>query len=303
MKMRPITPNDYERLKPYFKNQSHRLCAYALPSCIAWSNENYQTYGLVVDDFLVLGMDFTHENEDRHIMLPISPKREFPPEMLLGIAKDLGFNQYYFVPEDYIDKYGEDNVKRYFTIKAHKKYDDYIYNRSDLAFLKGNKYSKKRNLINQFKKQYVNTGRVKVEKITHEMISRCLEFLEKWCEERDCGYDPKDDLACEKQAAINMIENIENFDVKSLLLRIDGEINAFGIGAHLTDDMAVLHSEKAFSKVKGLYQYFDNLCAIRLFEDYTYINKESDMNEEGLKKAKRSYYPCMFVKSYKLILQ
>jgi len=34
-----------------------------------------------------------------------------------------------------------------------------------------------------------------------------------------------------------------------------------------------------------------------------YINKESDMGVPGLIQAKRSYYPVMMIKSYKLTLK
>jgi hypothetical protein len=91
------------------------------------------------------------------------------------------------------------------------------------------------------------------------------------------------------------------FHLNGILIRVDGVVSAFGIASHLTDNMGVLHFEKAFASMKGLYQYFDRECARRLFGNYTYINKESDMGIPGLAKAKKSYHPVMRVKSYKLI--
>ena len=75
------------------------------------------------------------------------------------------------------------------------------------------------------------------------------------------------------------------------------------MGSYLTDDMGVLNFEKAFSRMKGLYQYFDNQCARRLFDDYRYINKESDMGEANLAKAKKSYHPATMIRSYELTLR
>ena len=57
------------------------------------------------------------------------------------------------------------------------------------------------------------------------------------------------------------------------------------------------------AEIKGLYQYFDQLCTDRLLNGYRYINKESDMDVPGLAKAKKSYHPVMKIKSYKLILK
>mgnify|MGYP000405684838 CR=1 FL=1 len=61
--------------------------------------------------------------------------------------------------------------------------------------------------------------------------------------------------------------------------------------------------EKADAEIKGLYQYFDQQCARRLFNGYTYINKESDLGIAGLAKSKRSYYPVEKVKAYRLLLK
>ena len=83
-------------------------------------------------------------------------------------------------------------------------------------------------------------------------------------------------------------------------LHLDGRVSAFAVGAGLTPDMGVLHFEKAFTWIKGLYQYVDQLCARTLFSGYPYINKESDMGVPGLQRAKRSYHPLMQVASYAL---
>ena len=135
------------------------------------------------------------------------------------------------------------------------------------------------------------------------VLSECIDFLEKWCEERNCDIKEDETLLCERQAAINTIENIDLFELDGILLRIDGETNAFGIASRLTESMGVLHFEKAFASKKGLYQYFDRECARRLFKGLPYINKESDMNIPGLAKTKKSYHPVMTVKSYILTVR
>ena len=140
---------------------------------------------------------------------------------------------------------------------------------------------------------------VKITGVSKETIQR----LEKWCEERNCDKSPEMDLSCEKFAAINALENIETVESKGIYLRMDGEIKAFGIAAHLTDEMGVLMFQKAFTEVKGLYQYFDNMCAKLLFSGYKYINKESDLNVPGLAKAKQSYHPAMIVRAFELALK
>jgi len=197
-----------------------------------------------------------------------------------------------------------EQIQSLFFVYEESEYEDYVYRTDDLTELKGNQYSKKRNLINQFKKSYVKEGRVTVEPITNDKAEECIEFLEMWCEERGCDdMERQDDLACEKVAAINALKNINQLAMQGILMRVDGIVSAFGIASHLTSTMGVLHFEKAFASIKGLYQYFDRECARQLFQTYTYMNKESDMGIPGLAKAKKSYHPVMRVKSYKLVLK
>lgn len=301
MELKTLIPEDYPVYKSYFKNQTYRLCGYSLSSIIAWQTSFYQTLAGVWKDYLIIAADFNKDKSKRHLILPIAPPECFPPDQLAKIADDLGYSDYWFVPQCYLDLYGEDAIGLYFDIEHQPEYTDYVYLTSDLAELRGNKYSKKRNLIKQFNRNYVETNRVEMGPITPESLEECLEFLEKWCEERDCDADPQEDLACEKLAAVNTLMNVDLYEVNTLMLRIDGVVSAFGVSAHLTSDMATLQYEKAFTHIKGLYQYFDNQCAKQLFDGYTYINKESDMGTEGLAKAKKSYHPVHMIASFRLV--
>ncbi len=303
MKFKPLLPEDYPYFKKYFKNQRYLLCGYSLSSIMAWTNDLYQPYGAEHNGSLLVAAEFTAEPQNRHLILPICPHRESSPKDLRDIAVQAGHTSYWFVPDDYIDRYGREAFDPYFEIKNHGAYDDYVYRVEDLALLKGKRYSRKRNLIHQFQRIHSDADRVTVAPIQPEDRDECLDFIEEWCQVRDCDSDLETDLACEKQAAINTIINMDIFQLKGLLLRIDGKVSAYGIAAHLTDEMAALQYEKAFAHIKGLYQYFDNICAKRLFSGYRYINKESDMGMPGLAKMKKSYYPIMMIKSQRLVLK
>ncbi len=303
MKFKPMAFADFPQYKKYFRDQKYDLCSYSLASIMAWQTEAFVPLAAIVDDALIVGCEFKKEKQNRHLLLPISPNGNDTPEYLHSLVRRSGFNAVWNVPVEYIDRFGREKIERWFRIENHGAFDDYVYLKDDLAFLKGNRYSKKRNLIRQFQREYESRGRVIVEPMTPASAGECLDFLETWCSERKCDADVESDLACEKTAAINTINNLERFEVNGLQLRIDGKINAFGISAHLNEEMATLQYEKAFSSVKGLYQYFDSMCAKLLFTDYRYINKENDMGLPGLSKAKKSYHPVRMVKSYKLILK
>jgi len=303
MNFRPVTPSDYPELTRFFEHQTHRICVYSLPSLLVWYNDLYQPFAAADGDSLYIGAEYTVKKQDRHLILPVSPDRDFSPEELSRLARSLGFCSYWFVPEHYIDSRGRSDVEAYFTIKAQPQFDDYIYLTEDLALLKGNRYAKKRNLIRQFHRHYLSKGRVQTETITPDNAAECLVFLEQWCESRDCDIKQDEDLTCEKQAVTHMMEHIDRFPVHSRLVRIDGQVSAFAVTARLTDDMAVMHFEKAYTHIRGLYQFLDNQCAKDLVGRYRYLNKESDMNLPGLAKSKQSYHPVEKVKSFELIVR
>ena len=300
MNFKPIGPLDFSDLKSFVQNQQYRLCFYSLPSILTWSNEFYQHYGAIDSDTLFISVEYPKQPEKRYLLLPLSPVKDFPPEALRDLAVTLGFEKFSYVSEEYLAQYGRNQIKPFFNICEQKGFEDYIYLTEDLLELKGNKFSKKRNLIKQFQREYVDKNQVRVEPITPSITGECLEFMREWCREINLDMDKDEELICEKEAILKNIEHIGLLETPGMLLRVNGELCAFAISTHLTDDMAVLPYEKAYAKIKGLYQYFDNLCAKELFKGYKYINKESDMNVPGIAKAKISYHPILRVKSYEL---
>ena len=303
MTLEPLTYDHYRRLKPFFAGQSHRLCAYCLPSIIAWQTCQFQPQFTVDGNWLVVAGEFFVHREKRHLLLPIAPGAIPDPAYLHGLARRLDFENFWFVPEDYVAGQGVAALERFFTVSEQDGFHDYIYRRGDLAELAGNRFHKKRNLIRQFVDRYEQAGRTLLAPIRPGDVDECVAFLEKWCEMRDCGAEAEDELTCEKIAAVNAVGHLEAAEASGLLVRVDGVVSAMAVAAPLTAEMGVLMFEKAFPDIKGLYQYLDRACARTLFDGMTFINKESDMSLPGLAQAKRSYYPLAQVKSYRLTLK
>jgi len=298
-----ISFDDYKALKPFFENQPYELSVYSLASIICWNTAVASPYYKVDGDTLLLSHLFEKEKEHDHLMLPIRRDKMATPSELAGYAEKYGYSSYWFVPENYISCYGIDTVSELFDIEEQPEYEDYVYLSEDLATLKGNKLMKKRNHFNYFKKNYIDTGLAVLHDMTPDSVENCLDYLEEWCLERDCGQNPESSMLCEKNAASNAIQNLEHLEMKGLVLRVEGKINAIAVASRISDRMGALHFEKAVPTIKGLYQYFDSKCAETLFSGLEYLNKESDMGQPGLEKAKKSYYPVMRIKSYKLTIK
>ena len=302
--MNPLTKKDYPLLKSFFERQLHRLSTYSLPSIIAWNGDCFESYYEIVRDEVIIVTKKIGDNDNKgHMIMPIGGHGQPTPVALREMVMAMGCGRICFVPGDYMRRVGESAIDPYFDITEQKEYEDYLYRTQDLVELKGNLYAKKRNLIHQFTRAYIHDKRVVTGMITAKDVSQCLDFLEKWCELRKCDKEQEENMTCEKLAAIEALHTIEELGWRGLYVRIDGEISAFAIMSHLTQDVGVLNFEKAYPQIRGLYQFLDNECAKELFNGYLFINKESDMGLAALAKSKKSYHPVEKLKSYCLTIK
>lgn len=170
---------------------------------------------------------------------------------------------------------------------------DYLYSAEELATLSGNKFHKKKNHVNQFKKQYM----FEYHPLTPDCVEHVIALQEEWCQWREC--EESEALLAENEAIIRVLEE---WDVIPGLvggaIYINGEMAAYTVGEKLTDDTLVVHFEKARNGYRGAYQAINNLFVAAEGADYTYVNREQDLDDEGLRKAKLSYHPVDFLKKY-----
>lgn len=302
MKFSRISIAEYGWLAPFFIGQPYELCEYSLAGILAWSGASYYPCAAVDGERLFLGAEYPGHPEYRHLLLPLGRRPEPDPLELAALARAAGYPAYWFVPQAYLDRHGLTAIEEYFLVTAQTGYHDYLYLVRDLAELKGNRFAKKRNLIKQFERAYL-PERLGFEPITGQNTRRCIAFLEEWCEQEGCFRDGDASLECEMEAAVNMLGMLERAGSRGLVLTIDGVISALAVASFLAEGIVVLQFQKACKTIKGLYQFFDRECALRLCQGYTWVNKESDMGKEGLAHAKRSYHPGRMVYSYELRLR
>jgi len=174
--------------------------------------------------------------------------------------------------------------------------DDYVYRSQDLIALAGRKYDGKRNAIRKFQKDWTCEYRT----IDRELARRCRELEDYWCVERQCALYPG--LAAEEAAIRELFANHEALGVRGGAVLVDGRVAAFSVGEKLNADTFVVHVEKADLRLPGLYAVVNQEFIAHEASGYTYVNREQDLGEEGLRKAKQSYNPAHMVHKFKLAL-
>lgn len=169
---------------------------------------------------------------------------------------------------------------------------DYVYLSQDLISLHGKKFDGKRNHINKFKKLY----EFEYVTLSEEYLQDCYQIMEDWCTERECKLHSQ--LYNETKATLELLNNYSVLGCTGALIKVDGKFSAFTVGEKLNVDTAVVHLEKADSKINGLYTIINQQFCQHEWQDVIYINREQDLGIEGLRKAKHSYNPVKMIKKY-----
>lgn len=170
---------------------------------------------------------------------------------------------------------------------------DYIYDVQELGELRGKKFHKKKNLVNQFKKLYSYT----YEPMTADCVEAVLEMQEEWCMWREC--EESQSLLAENDAIRRVLEQWDV--IPSLIggsIQVDGKVIAYTVAEAINDETVVIHFEKGRTDYKGIYQAINNFFLTDEGSRFTYVNREQDLDDEGLRKAKMSYNPVDFVKKF-----
>jgi hypothetical protein len=162
---------------------------------------------------------------------------------------------------------------------------EYVYRAKDLAALSGGQYLSIRRQLNKFRKNCAYT----VEPLTEDNHEEVKEFLIKWCEWKGCEGDRV--LAHEKEAVFFAIDNIHALDLSGIIIRVDKTIGALSLFEPLNTDTALVHFEKGLPDCEGIYKAINAETAAVLAQEYTFINRESDLGIYGLRESKIRYHP------------
>lgn len=180
-----------------------------------------------------------------------------------------------------------------FTFTMHRGSCDYIYLTEKLAQLKGKKFHGKRNHIAAFEKAFPQW---KYHEIDKSNIDLCIDMNRRW-EKENLERNPRD-LSNEQKAISIAFENFFDLDLVGGFITANDSVVAYTIGEEINSDVFCTHIEKAFGDVRGAYPIINREFAKNTISSYKYVNREEDLGEEGLRKAKLSYQPDILLEKY-----
>lgn len=179
-------------------------------------------------------------------------------------------------------------------VEEAREHFDYVYRSADLGQLAGRKYSKKRNHISQFLREYTYT----YAPLTEDLVQGCLDLAEVWCKQRLCEEDIS--LQHEFCGIHDALTHLRVLAIAGGAILMDGKVQAFALGELLNAQTAVVHIEKANPNFHGVYPMINKEFAGQRWQDVPFINREQDLGDPGLRRAKESYYPDHLVEKYRV---
>lgn len=178
-----------------------------------------------------------------------------------------------------------------YEFKEKRGFFDYVYKSADLITLSGGKYHAKRNHISSFRAN----NAFSYERYTPRMLEECREMYSAWLSGKVIA---SPGLEQERLAVEAALLGAEALGFVGGVLRVNGAVEAFAFGERIGADMAIIHVEKANSDIRGLYPMINQQFIENEFYDVEWINREEDMGEPGLRKAKLSYHPARMVEKF-----
>ncbi len=295
----PVRLEHKNILTDYLNRFPQKIAGYSFASLIAWA----ETYGFLWaklhEDCLLLARPYNDGEKQRlHLLQPIGAMTNNCLSWLLIEAKKLDYPlKILSVSKDFLEN--NELIIKDFYLEEDRSGANYIYLASDLATLQSAKYGKKRNLISQFLKLYPNW---QVVPLHNECCPSCLEILYSTAKADGISTDDPS-LKAELVALEFTLKHYQDLDQKGVVIIIDNKPVAFSIFERQNEQTAVVHFEKADRQYKGLYQIINRETSKQIQSlNYTLINREEDVGNEGLRKAKLSYAPVELYSIFNLTL-
>jgi hypothetical protein len=292
----PFAPIEIERcalVTDFLARHPQPLSDYSSASLSVWSPVFHYHYALAEPDTLLLCARVDPDPQPR-LLQPLGQVSETLQETLLARALKLPAPLVIeSVSAEFLARHPA--FSAHFQVVANRDSANYVYRTEDLAALAGSRYAKKRNLIQQATRLFA----WRTEPLGPQHGKECLEVGDDIATKRTTLT-----LQQESQALETAIRDFAALGLRGLLLRIDDRPAAFSIYDRLNPTTALVMFERALRDKKGLYQVINQETARAIAaQALTFINREEDLGDPGLRRAKLSYHPVRLEAKHTLTLR
>ena len=288
MEFKKLEFSDLELIRGYYEKYTNRTCDRTIGGSFMWRDYFHTMYALV-NDTLVMKCKkdgetvfcFPMGEAVEEALLAIEEyceKEEIAPEFVSLSADEM----------EYLKKRYENA-----TIIENRDWSDYLYLTSDHASFAGRKFTTQRNHINKFLKQYENWEFKKIDEFT-------MPFVKEFYKDYESRFAKSDVTAIEEQEKTNeVLDKYDDYGFVGYALFIEDKVVGFSIGEILSD-VIFIHVEKADKSLDGVNTMLVMQFAKQFEGIVTYLNREEDVGDLGLRYSKTKYRPIDMVYKYEV---
>lgn len=288
MEFKKLEFSDLELIRAYYLEYTNRTCDRTIGGSFMWRDYFHTMYALV-DDTLVMKCIKDGETVfcfpmGKQIDKALSEiekyceKEELVPEFVSLAAEEMEY-----LKQRYKDA----------TIIENRDWSDYLYLTSDHANFTGRKFTTQRNHINKFLKTYENW---EFKKMDATSIADVKAFYKDY----EARFAKSDVTAIEEQEKTNeVLDKYEAYGFVGYALYIDHKVVGFSIG-EIIGDVMFIHVEKADKDLDGVNTMLVMQFAKAFEGKVTYLNREEDVGDLGLRYSKTKYRPIDMVYKYEV---
>ena len=182
-----------------------------------------------------------------------------------------------------------------FEVEPCRDYAEYLYTREKLALLPGSEMASKRHDISTFYRDF--GSRTRIETIRPEHIASIRAFQKCWLEAKNHGQEDVQ-LECENLAIQRGLDHFEALGLSGIVVWIDDALVGYAYGVPLSGDCYDVLIEKGDRCYPDIYRVLNRDLVRFCCGDYAWINREEDVGEPGLRKARLSYKPDRLLEKF-----
>ena len=299
IRFRTLTAQDRALVQSYTFGSDRRGCDISFANLIGWQFL-FNTQIAEVEGYLVLRLHFF--GDLAYVMPAAKPRLLADGSMGVEPCDECDVNVIKALMEDsaslgrpfmmtgvsrHMADLLEETMPGVFVIDPNRDYSDYVYFREKLETLAGKKLQSKRNHVNKFLKLYPDW---EYRPLTPDLIPACKNLVQQWKAAKEAA-GPMDSQTMELRAVTRCFNRWEELGLIGGTLWVGGRLVAFTYGCPVTHDTFDVCVEKADVNYEGAFTMINREFVRHLPPQFVYINREEDMGEEGLRKAKLSYHP------------
>ncbi len=288
MDFKKLEFQDLELIRNYYQKYTNRTCDRTIGGSFMWRDYFHTMYALV-DDTLV--MKCVKDGETvfcfpmgEQVDLALSEIEKYCEKE--GVAPEfvsLSEPEMEYLKERYAEA----------TIIENRDWSDYLYLTTDHANFSGRKFTTQRNHINKFLKNYENWEFKKIDEET-------LPFVKEFYKDYEVRFAKSDVKAIEEQEKTNeVLERYDDYGFVGYALYIEHNVVGFSIG-EIIGDVMFIHVEKADKSMDGVNTMLVMQFAKAFEGKVTYLNREEDVGDLGLRYSKTKYRPIDMVYKYEV---